>query len=293
MRTRFGGKERHLSLEHGAARGFLSGIALVFLFGVSRSAAFAQSAAAEALRDPAGYPFRTPSASPLEPLTRIAIVHTSRDTASRTVALPDLGDRLPFWIRRDPGGPWELAGAVVVGVFSRFDLEGSQNEFIEAHYRAAFQLRARYRGLAARASLYHVSSHLGDEFLQRTGRRPISTSREGVELLLQAAPVAGLLVYGGPGYLLRSTRDFERGSARAGFEWTPSSQSVRFLVPYLTGEIFSWDELDWDPIIALETGLGLGPHVRVGFEYGSGPSRAEQFFREHERVVGLLFSFRR
>lgn len=244
------------------------------------------------IRDPGGYPFHTPTHSPLEPLIRLGIVHVSRDTASGTVLLPDLGDRLSFWLHRAPAGDFELAGAVAGGVFSRFDLEGSDNEFIEAHYRVGFQLRARYRGLAARAELYHVSSHLGDEFLTRTGREPVSTSREGLELLIQGSPLSGLVVYGGPGVLIRSTEDFDSPSVRAGGMWSPGKENQSF-APYASGEIFAWSELDWDPVASLEAGIRFGRRARLGFTYGRGPSRAEQFFRENEELLGVAFSFLR
>lgn len=245
-----------------------------------------------ALRDPGGYPFRTPTHSALEPLIRFGVAHVSRDTSSGNVFLPDLGDRLSFWLRRAPTGDWELAGAVAGGVFSRFDLERSDNEFIEVHYRVGLQLRARYRAVAARAEVYHVSSHLGDEFLERTGRESITTSREGVELLLQGNLLHRLTVYGGPGYLLRSTDDFDRPSLRFGGSWSPGNERRRF-APYAAGEIFSWSELDWQPLTSLEAGLRFGRQARLGVTYGAGPSRAEQFFREDEELLGITFSFLR
>lgn len=242
------------------------------------------------VRDPSGHPFRTPAGSAVDPVHRAAIARVSRESRSRTVALAELGDRLPFWIRRRPDGRFELAGAVAAGAASRFDLETVQNEFVEVHFRVAFQLRARYRGVAARAELYHVSSHLGDEFLLTSGREPIPTSREGAELLLQAPLAPGLVVYGGPGLVLRSTLPFERATVRVGLDWSGRGDGAR---PYASAEAFFWDELAWDPIIALEAGLGLGKRARLGVMLGTGPSRAEQFFRETETIYGLAFSFRR
>jgi hypothetical protein len=260
------------------------------------------------IRDTGGYPFRTPGASPSEPLTRLSVAHVSRDTADRLVALPDLGERLPFWIHRDPDGPWELAGAVAGGVFARFDLESTDNEFIEVHFRVGLQARARYRGLALRAELYHVSSHLGDEYLVRTGREPISTSREGIDLLLQGEPLPGLLLYGGPGVLFRSTESLDPASLRAGFEWEfarlvtsgePGEEASEdgehrpWAVPYVAFDAYAWSELGWEPTLAFEGGVRLGRYISLALGLGTGPSRAEQFFREDERLISVTFSFRR
>jgi len=155
----------------------------------------ARDAAAIGIRDRNGHPFRTPAGSPLEPVHRLALLSATRDSLRDGIALADIGDRLGFWIRRDPDGEVEYAGAIHGGAFSRFDLRGPDQALIEVHYRIGVLLRARFGAVAARAELYHVSSHLGDEFLVDTGARPISTSREGLELMLQGSPVSGLNVY--------------------------------------------------------------------------------------------------
>ncbi len=245
-------------------------------------------AAAIGIRDPNGHPFRTPSGSPLEPLHRLALLSARRDSLRDGIALADVGDRLGFWIRRDPGGKVEYAGAIHGGAFSRFDLGGPDQALIEVHYRIGALLRARFGAVAARAELYHVSSHLGDEFLLDTGARPISTSREGLELMLQGSPASGLTVYGGPGVLLRATTDFEPLSLRAGAAWESAPGArARF---HASVDYFGWAELGWEPAIAAELGAGLARGTRVGLLLGFGPSRAEQFLRQSERLIGLSVS---
>lgn len=281
-----------LRLQKNRRRAYAAGVAAWLL--ASAAALAGQSpppTRAGWTRDPGGHPFRTPVGSPLEPAIRLAVAHVSRDSASGLVGLPDLGDRLSFWLRRRPAGTWELAGAVAGGVFSRFDLEAEDDEFIEVHYRAGLQLRARYRAVAARAELYHASSHLGDEHLLRTDRVPISTSREGLELLLQASPATGWLAYAGPGVLLRSSEPLDRPSLRAGTAWEGGDADRRGAAPFASLDLFLWSERDWTPSLAFEVGVRLGPRARLAATLGSGPARAEQFFREDERLFGLLFSF--
>ena len=257
------------------------------------------------LEDPSGFPFRTPLASPLEPLTRLTIANVWRDTVSRSVALPDFGDRISFWIHRpaestteDTEGvqtddEWELAGAIVGGAFSRFELETANKHFIEIHYHVGFQFRGRYRDIAFRTELYHLSSHLGDEYMVVTGREPVSTSREGVELLFEFAPLRGLFVYGGPGWLIGSTRGYDPPSLRGGLEWEFTRTAARDVAPFFAADLFAWGELDWDPMVSLEGGVNIGRHVRLAITYGFGPSRAEQLLYESERLLGIVFAYRR
>lgn len=243
---------------------------------------------ASGIRDPNGHPFRTPGGSPLEPVHRLALLSATRDSLRDGIALADIGDRLGFWIRRDPDGEVEYAGAIHGGAFSRFDLGGPDQALIEVHYRIGVLLRARFGEVAARAELYHLSSHLGDEFLLDTGTRPISTSREGLELMLQGSPASGFTVYGGPGVLLRATPDFEPLSLRAGAAWESAPGArARF---HASVDYFGWAELEWRPAIAAELGAGLARGTRVGLLLGFGPSRAEQFFRQSERLIGLSVS---
>lgn len=265
----------------------------------------------------AAWPFPPPAASPLEPRTRAAPVHVDRGPRHRWVALLDLGDRFPFWLSRPgcphtpdpasrsgPSGPAPddregrgaaadgpaLAASVAGGAFSRFDMETSQNDFIQVHYRVGLRLLARLGGLDARLELFHVSSHLGDEFLLRTGREPVSTSREGLELLVAGRPAAGLRIYGGPGLVLRSSRGFDAASLRGGLEWDPTARWGAFR-PYVGIEAFAWEELSWEPTAAAEAGLRFGGgRYRLALTAGAGRSRAEQFLREDETLVGITLS---
>lgn len=245
-------------------------------------------------QQPEPFPFTPPLASPLEPHTRLAPVHVSRGERERWVGLVDLGDRFPFWIHRPDSaaatGP-RLAGSLAGGAFSRFDLEEHGNEFVEVHFRVGFRLRADLGGLEARGELYHVSSHLGDEFLERTGREPISTSREGVELLVAGRPAPTLRLYGGPGLLLRSTEDLGAGSLRAGLDWTPERPRWGAFRPYAAAELFGWAETGWEPTAAVEAGLAFGGgRYRLALLAGAGPTRAEQFLGEDETLWGASFS---
>jgi hypothetical protein len=267
-------------------------------------AAAAQSAGL--LQGPDGFPFRPPLSSAIEPGTRLAPVRIHRGSEHRTVGLANFGDAFSVWLRRgapsDSGAAASASGAaadrslrlaigLAGGAFARFDLQSRNNEFREAHFRVGLQLRAGWRGLAARAELYHVSSHLGDEYMVRTGDLPHSTSREGVEILVQGSPLPGLVVYGGPGSIVRSKRNFVAASVRAGLEWEPARLHWGPFAPYAGVEAFSWAELGWDPILSGQAGVRFGGgEFRLGLEAGAGPSRAEQFWRQDETLWGVVFT---
>ena len=241
------------------------------------------------MRDHTGHPFRTPAGSPLEPVHRIAILHADRDEAGGAIVLANVGDRLRFWISRSRDGNLELAGAIHGGVSSRFDLAGPDQQLVATDYKVGLLFSALFGGLAARAELYHVSSHLGDEFILDTGAQPVSTSREGLDILLQGSPFPGLVLYGGPGILVRTSNDFDRLSLRGGADWESASPGRARL--YASIDLFSWAEVGWAPSLASEVGLALGQRVRIGMLLQVGRSRTEQFFREPEILIGSSISY--
>lgn len=251
----------------------------------------AQTRAESHVTDPNGHPFRMPTVSPLESVYRLAPVHVTRGDRRLWVGLGELGDRWSFWLRQRPEEKFELSGTVHLKAASRFDLEQITNPFIEITYRIGGYLRARVGQVAARLELYHLSAHLGDEYLLQENVEPVETSREGLDLLLQVSPMEGLVVFGGPGYLVRSAPGFREGSFRLGAEWEAATD--HWARPFIGVDTFAWAEQDWDPQVAAEAGAALGNNARITFLLGFGPSRAGQFLRDTETLVGLSFTYRR
>lgn len=273
------------------ASAILSAVWLAALAGTNPRPLAAQERAETGVTDPNGHPFRMPTVSPIEPVYRIAPVHVSRGDRELWVGLGKFGDKWSFWLRQRPEERFELSGAFHLQAASRFDLESVSNTFVEITFRVGGYLRARFGKVAARVDLYHVSSHLGDEFLIEEDVEPLSTSREGIDFLFQIAPLDGLILYGGPGWLIRSSPDFEASSLRFGGEWESTREA--WVRPYVGVDTYLWAEQDWKPQFAGEVGTALGRNARLGFLLGLGPARADQFLYETETLLGLSFTYRR
>ncbi|MFV1986356.1 MAG: DUF1207 domain-containing protein [Gemmatimonadota bacterium] len=266
-------------------------VAVATLALASPAEAVGQTRAESGVTGRTGHPFRMPTISPLESVYRLAPVHVSRGDRSLWLGLAELGDRWSFWLRQRPDERFELSGAFHLKAASRFDLESVQNTFVEITFRVGGYLRARLGKVAARVEVYHVSSHLGDEFLLEEAVERVSTSREGVDFLFQVAPADGLILYGGPGWLIRSTLPLATPSFRVGSEWESTADT--WVRPYVGVDANAWAELDWNPQVATEAGIALGRNARLGLLFGFGPPRADQFLYETETLVGLSFTYRR
>lgn len=138
-----------------------------------------------------------------------------------------LGLRLPVVLLRQEtaGGP-----AVVLefetGVFTRFFMETSEKDLINADFRVGAPLSLGYRGWEARLELRHMSSHLGDDFVRRFEPTFTQVSQEGFELLFARRLGGAFRLYAGGdwNFNLSDEAVVERKLARWGLEFEPGAR---------------------------------------------------------------------
>lgn len=111
---------------------------------------------------------------------------------------------------------WNVEGMA----YSRFTISGSLNSFETVDFVGNIPVSARHGGFSARAMLFHESSHLGDDYIRRTGDQGFRYSIDGARLTLSAEPLEWLRVYCGASYLLHTIPDPGRRIAQAGVEFT-------------------------------------------------------------------------
>lgn len=177
------------------------------------------------------------------------------------------------------------------GVFARFDLRESL-DMDAADFRFGFPLVYRRGALAFKVHPWHVTSHLGDEFIEREGALRVEYARN--ELALGAAwhptPSWRLHAEGGWGFSIGDPNEPWR--AMAGTEVVDRLLGAAAPDVYLAANVSAWKETDWTPQLNLQAGLWLRPDaspngVRAGFEYFRGPSALTQFFLERDHYVSL------
>jgi hypothetical protein len=230
---------------------------------------------------------------------------------ARDVASVGISDQFGIFrvngARAGDGVQVSLAGSV----FAQFDLGTSSYDLINADYLIGLPVTVRRGGFAARARVYHQSSHLGDEFLLRgdpadTAGRVAreNLSFESAELLL-SQDVGALRVYGGGEYYFnREPAELGRSIAHAGLELRPSA-AARFGTAArarLVGgvDLKSVAEQDWRTAVSARAGVEVGRPREGGergrrwsllFEFYDGPSPYGQFYARDVRLAGLGFHF--
>ena len=151
--------------------------------------------------------------------------------------------------------------------------------------------------LAASFGIKHISAHVGDEFIERTGRRRINYTREAWVLGLSYALTPNWRAYGeyGHAYDLRN-EDLQRpGKAKGGLEFqSPRRWWGRRAGFYVALDATYFEENQWRTDLTLQTGLvipvkKLARTYRFGLEFRDGRALLGEFFQQEERHLAIGF----
>lgn len=144
-----------------------------------------------------------------------------------------------------------------------------------------FDLNWRHQsGLALKLGLHHDSSHLGDEYAERTGRQRINYTRQEYVLGMSLPVFSGLRVYGeaGRAFDLRNEAFQEKWRVQSGLEFESHESLFNNRMGYYGAlDLVSFEESDWEPEITVQAGLTvpaaqLPRRFRIGLEYRDGRS---------------------
>ncbi|MFA6093911.1 MAG: DUF1207 domain-containing protein [Elusimicrobiota bacterium] len=198
-------------------------------------------------------------------------------------------------------GDWRLQWNVEGMAYARFRLGGGINEFQTIDFFANSPFEVRRGKFSARTALYHESSHLGDDYIRRTGDQGFRYSLEGLRLIAAIEPHPLTRVYGGGSAVLHSVPGNQEGSLQAGFEARTDVFHQNTEHPwclYLAQDVQWSGRVAWNPTSKTELGLrmarrGLVRALRWHAGYLTGHSYFGQFFaqKEHYFDLGVSFDF--
>ncbi len=208
------------------------------------------------------------------------------------------GERMPF-ARATFGAQDEHRIQIdgEAGVYGQFDLEnGLDNIGWDGWLALRFSYHREGSPVALKLAYRHESSHIGDEFIERTGRGRIGYTREDLVLGAAWRPRDELTAYGEAGLGVNTSADFqEPGYARIGLQY--SDPTPRFGPwGYAAGvDVQLFEENDWDPGVslrcALHAGLAAGRSLETAIEFYSGRSVLGEFSRDDERYLALTITY--
>lgn len=202
---------------------------------------------------------------------------------------------LALWT--DPAYPeTQMQFLVEAAVFTRIDL-GEGGDLDAADYRFSFPFLYKDGDVTLKFQIFHITSHLGDDYTDRTGRKRDSyhVNEFTAGLSYWAAP--RMRFYGELGVALYVGPESESGRAQIGAEWI-GEPLIKRLAPFVAVDLQARNEIDWHGNLNLMTGLIVPRDVRnhafrVTVEYYKGHDQQTQFKSQPEHYVatGVAFDF--
>lgn len=185
---------------------------------------------------------------------------------------------------------WELD--IEGAAFPRLDLEHNE-DLVSADFRVGVPLTVGLGPFQAKLEVYHLSSHLGDEFMLRLPDHPrINYSRNALVLGGAYFLTDDLRLYAEAEWAFYTDGGTRPWEFQFGLEYTPlrstfGTSGSPFLA--LNGQIL--EEVDYGGNFVIQAGWqwqgGSNHRVRIGVQYFTGKSDQYQFYSKNENKVGI------
>lgn len=248
-------------------------------------------------------------ADPWEPIYSVAYRRGDNILGKNSIAVA-LGDSFPIYRWRNVFR-WkgDLQLDIAAGIWSVFNMHRTRNdefsELMNTDYMLAIPLSYAVDKWAFRLRAYHISSHLGDEFLvNHPGFKRVNPSMEALDFFVSYQYNQGLRLYIGPGWVFHSDNSFyinplyiEYG-LEGRFLGYKSSYHALFGTWYTAVNVRNWQVNDWYFDVTAQFGhewsklQGVGRKMRIYGHFHHGYSEG-QFFKEITTYggVGLSWGF--
>ena len=182
----------------------------------------------------------------------------------------------------------DLDGAV----FARILPDAESTMLVGSDYRVGLMGTWRRGNLAAKTGYYHISSHVGDEYLiaHPTFNR-INYVRDSLLFGMTCDIRSDLQVYGEIGVAPGTQGGAKTFEFQFGSQYTPKADRPSAGAPYLGLNTHLREEFNYNGSVNFVAGWGwMGPasrrRLRVGMQYYTGPSMQFEFFDKYENLLG-------
>lgn len=244
---------------------------------------------------PDGLIYRSYLAGPRESRLALHAIHNSH-VGERSEWLWDatLGGRrgLLRYGNNDPTNPvgWQLdiEGSTVVrlNLDENRDVDASDFRFgVPLTYTAG-------DGVSYKMGYYHVSSHLGDELIARTGvNSRVNYVRDAIIAGVSYQATPALRVYGETAWAFFTAGGAEPWEFQFGLEWAQPGPTGMAGTPFVATNAHLREETNFGGDWTFQTGWlwrgDTGSTMRLGLHYMNGKSTQYQFFTRSEEQIGF------
>ncbi|MHB9048724.1 MAG: DUF1207 domain-containing protein [Pirellulales bacterium] len=205
-----------------------------------------------------------------------------------------LGGRVGLLRYGTPCGEWidgwqlDMEGAA----FPRLDL-GEKEDLVSADFRFGIPLTYGHGPFQTKLAFYHLSAHLGDEFmLKNRDVERINYSRNVLVWGNAYYPTRDLRLYGEAGWSFYNDGGSEPWEFQFGVDYSPARSTGLKGTPFAAVNTLLREEVRFGGNLVVQTGWQwrTDPHgslFRAGVEYFTGKSDQFEFFNRNEEKIGL------
>ncbi len=224
-------------------------------------------------------------AGPRDPVTQAKLVLVTEsvnqfeDVAEAEVAL---GASVPGFLLAGHSLEDALVFGIEAAVFGRFTLETIERDVISTDWVVLVPLVLHRGNHWFRLAYHHISSHLGDDYINRFRDEARDYGRDAVDGLAYIQVLPQLAVYGGANVASNvHPDDARRWTLRLGNEFRTTTTDGNFM-PYGALDFQLEQDNGWEPRVDVQLGawfpkLDGRRVVRCGIEFLAGPSPQGQF----------------
>ncbi|TWT83565.1 hypothetical protein CA13_50310 [Planctomycetes bacterium CA13] len=186
------------------------------------------------------------------------------------------------------GWQWDVEGAVMV----RLDIV-EQEDVESMDFRFGTLITTRQGEWGAKFGYFHISSHVGDEYMIRNPLfERINYVTESLILGGSYHPNDRVRVYGESALAVKRSGGAKRWQFQTGLEYIARPATLTSGSPFTALNVDLRQAVDFDPGFTVQTGwqwegFQSGRRVRTGLQYHNGPTPQFEFFMEDEHHLGI------
>lgn len=204
-----------------------------------------------------------------------------------------LGGRASI-LRYGTGGGFQPEGFEVQiegAALPRLETNDGRRDLVSTDYRFGIPLVYGIGAYQMKLAYYHLSSHLGDEYIERTGATRINYVRDAFVWGHSYYWTDNLRLYGELGWAFHYDGGAEPWELQFGADWSPGYPTTIWGAPFAAVNAHLRQEVDWGGNFVLQAGWAWrggsgGQLFRVGLQYYNGKSAQYEFFNDSEQQIG-------
>lgn len=178
------------------------------------------------------------------------------------------------------------------GAFVRL-LPEDERDVNAVDFRFGVPLTYREGPFQAKFGYYHISSHLGDEFLLKNpGIDRINYVRDALVLGIGYFPIDSVRLYAETSWAFFTGRESAPWDFQTGLEWSETYPTGIHGAPFFAMNIHLREETDWSGSLNILAGWQwrgfVSDHVfRAALQYYTGKNNQYSFTQDNQQLIGL------